>query len=107
MPTSTKTIIMSLCGLIIIGSAVYFAKPKQVVQVQPVQVTEKVVEAPIAPATQTSPSLVAAPTQDASNDQIIDYIVDGLTADEMNAARATISSSTPGSQIDLTIGTNF
>lgn len=107
MPISTKTIIMSLFGIIIIGSAVYFAKPKQVVEVQPVQVTEKVVEAPISPEAQTSPSLVVTPTQDASNDQIIDYIVDGLTTDEMNAARATISSSTPGSQADLTIGTNF
>jgi hypothetical protein len=83
---STKNIIISLIGVILIGGSVYFSMSKkqavQPVQTPPVTTTNTENTA--------SQSVVVEPTQNASTDEIIDYIVDGQTKEESQAAQATL-----------------
>ncbi len=97
---STKNIILSLVGVIIIGGAVYFAMLQQS--------TEITTTAPIttSKSEETRPGVTPAPTKNASNDAIIDYLVDGQSADITTAAEASLQTSIPPTE-EPTISTNF
>lgn len=99
---STKNIIISLVGVIIISGSVYFSMSKkqttQPAQTPPVTTTNTENNA--------SQSAVVEPTQNASTDEIIDYLVDVQTKEESQAVQATLD--TPAtSASEPTINTNF
>ncbi len=98
---STKNIIISLIGVIVIFGAIYFAMSKNssnkaITQTPPVATTTK----------SDTPGVTAEPTAAASNDAIIDYIVDGQSADITAAAQAELKTSVPDIA-EPTISTNF
>lgn len=99
---STKTIIISLLGVILIGGAVYFSMSKNndtaVTQNQPVTTTNT-------PTADTT-SVTQEPTKDTSTDGIIDYIVDGQSGDEMRAAQTSLDAPL-STEAEPTINTNF
>jgi hypothetical protein len=96
---STKSIIITLVGIIVIGGATYFAMSKKQnplpANISPVSTTQNEIVTP-----------VKEPTKDASTDEIIDYLVDTQSEEEMKAAKATLDTS-PTSLDEPTISTNF
>lgn len=102
---STKAIIFSLVGVIVIGSAIFFAmKGNMSVVVTteplPVQITKE--ETP-----NVGDSLAVEPTTNSTNDEIIDYLVDGQSHDETVVAKATIDSVAPAPFQEPITSTNF
>jgi hypothetical protein len=99
---TTKNSIICLIGVIVIGGAIYFSmnKTATTVTVQPISVTKEEV------APKQTDETTPAPTSDASTDEIIDYIVDGQSQDEVLAVQKTLeASSTP--IINPAVSTNF
>jgi hypothetical protein len=103
---TTKSILISLCGVIVISGAIYFAMSKKTpilstYDITPVetkkQETSLVVEKDI----------TSEPKKNASNEEIIDYIVEGQPSDEAKAAQAEIDATSSTSQQDTVIKTNF
>lgn len=104
---STKTIIITACGILLIGGAVYFATQKKATDVPPAPTVTTEQPAVQAVETKEATNIVAQePTKDTSSDQIIDYLVDDLTRNETSAVEATIDAGVPA-QSDVTISTNF
>lgn len=102
---STKTIIITACGILLIGGAVYFTTQKKDTDVPPTVSTAQ----PTVQAVETkevAATIAQEPTKDSSSDQIIDYLVDDLTRNETGAAEATLDAAVP-TQSDITINTNF
>lgn len=104
---SSKTILISLCAVIIIGGALYVAISQKsstnnnvAIETPPVQTQAEV------PA-QKEETVVTAPKADASTDVIIDYLVDGQTSNETKTVQATLDASIPSTTQDSTINTNF
>jgi hypothetical protein len=97
---STKNIILSLVGVIIIGGAVYFAMSQQS--------TKMTTTSPVSTSKneQVQPGVTPEPTKNASNDAIIDYLVDGQSADITAAAEASLQTSIPQEE-EPSISTNF
>lgn len=97
---STKNIIISLIGVIIIVGAVYLAMSKKSTEMlpetQPISTTKS----------ENVPGVTPEPTAAASNDQIIDYIVDGQAADITTAAEAELNVTVPTID-EPAISTNF
>ena len=101
---STKTIVVSLIGVILIGGAIYFTMSQKSSKVTtlttPIQTTQK--ENSTSTETQSTPE----PTKNSSSNEIIDYIVDGQSSDEIKAAEASIDTSSSAT-VEPTISTNF
>jgi hypothetical protein len=97
---STKNIIFSLVGVIVIGGAIYFSMSKKSTDIE-------IKTMPPVSATQTEKKeIIQEPAKDASTDQIIDYIVDGQSGDETRAAQASLETSATA-EAEPTINTNF
>jgi hypothetical protein len=97
---TSKNVLITLIGVIIIGSAVYFAMSKRAT-------------APIAPPPITTQNTekdtkaeVVAPSAQASTNDIIDYIVDGQSKDEMNVTQEALKENVAPTS-EPTISTNF
>ena len=94
---STKSIILTLIGVIIIGDAVYFSMSKKptntLTNTKPVTTTYDMVTS-------------QEPTKNTPTDEIIDYIVDRQSEDETNVAQVTLETS-PNSVSMPSITTNF
>lgn len=105
MPTSTKTIIVGLCGILLIGGAVYFAKPKSIEKLSDNTGTT---QEPIKTAPQQTEQMANTqePTPESSSDAIVDYIADTLTENETQAVTEVINAGVPV-ESDVVIGTNF
>ncbi len=102
---STKTIIISLVGFILIGSLVYFSMEKKKLTLEatailPVQTTNT------KNSTQKD-GVIKEPTATSSTDEIINYIVDGQSNNEPQAAQASLNATSSFSEGDLVIKTNF
>ncbi len=105
MSTSTKTIIVSLCGVLLIGGAVYFAKPKSPEKLSDNKITEQEpVKTPPQPVEKKEST--QEPTAVSSSDAIVDYIADTLTENETQAVTEVINAGAPV-ESDVVIGTNF
>ncbi len=104
---STKNIILCLVGVIIIGGAIYFAMSKKSSDVAitppPIQTTKD--ETSLS----DGKSVTMEPRKDASNEEIIDYIVDGQARDETQVVEASLEiSSASDTSVEIpTINTNF
>jgi hypothetical protein len=102
-----KTFLLSFFGVLVIGGTLYFSSPqksKAPVVTSPalVQVSqdEKIQQPSMVP-TSTEPS------KDASTEEIVDYLVDGVTDDETSATEKIIDDSVATSTADVAISTNF
>lgn len=95
MSTNTKTIIWSISGLIVIAGALYFniiKNPREgMMQENKTSTGNESVE----------------PAKNASNEEIIDYLVDYMTKDGTSSAEASMDSTTPSSQTASNVNTNF
>lgn len=100
---STKQILITLVGIIIIGGALYLSMSKKntenVATTAPVTIDKNEIT--------TSKDLTMEPSKNASNDEIIDYIVDGQSSDETTAAEASLKTSSTATVEEPTISTNF
>lgn len=97
MSTSTKTIAWSVGGLIVIAGAIYVAllnTPNE--NMMGVMLDNK-----------TTNEETSAPSQDASNEQIIDYLVDEMAEDDTASAETSLDATTPSSQTTGDVNTNF
>lgn len=58
---------------------------------------------------QTNTSVVKTPEKNSSTDEIVDYLVDGLSSDEKTTSKATIDGTSVPSQADAgaSLNTNF
>lgn len=102
---STKNIISSLIGVIVIGGAIYFfmensSNKTQVKDPAPISTSKENV------LPQEQKNIVLEPKKNASSDEIIDYIVDGQSNDEMTAVETALKTP-PSEEKDPTIVTNF
>ena len=103
---STKTVIISLIAARIIGGAIYFtmansstvAMSNDYLSTQAEKSDNSITE---------DPRIVMVPNKEATNDQIIDYIVDGQSHDETMAAQATLEASGTSTIEEPIIRTNF
>ncbi len=98
---STKNIIISLVGIIIIGGVVYFSMSQQKVTTS----------APLPPVTidatnSSNTGQSPEPTASASTNEIIDYIADGQQQDESKVIQSMLDAS-PETTEAPTINTNF
>lgn len=98
---STKNILISLVGLIIIGSAIYFSMSKR-------QATGTTPPPPITTETSndTPTEQTQEPTASASTDEIIDYIADTQQQDESKVVQTVLDASPDTTEVP-TINTNF
>lgn len=102
---STKNIIISLVGVIVIGSAVYFTithTPGTDISdtIDPIQKTGS-------SSFGEDKNITMDPDRNASNDEIINYLVEGQSNDEKKAAQVTLKASSTVEIKDPTISTNF
>lgn len=102
---STKTIIISLVGVIFIGSAIYFSTTKKSLSIEattlpPVQTIK--IENPT-----PGESPVKEPTSTSSTDDIINYLVDKQPRYETETAQKTLEASATSSVDAPIIRTNF
>ena len=101
---STKTIITSLVGVIIVGSIIYFTMKGK----DPVAVTTEPVPVQIVKEeTPQGETAVVGPTKNASTNEIIDYLIDGQSRDETTAAKATVDAIAPSPLQEPVTSTNF
>lgn len=91
---TNKGLVVALLILIILGGVIYFTLSKETDSKTPptgaTSKTESVTEA--------SSSSAQTPTNTASNDEIVDYLIDGLGNDETSTASAAIDETKPSSQ---------
>jgi hypothetical protein len=102
---STKTVLWSLGGFIIIAGVIYFAKPQSPVAQLGTPLPSQQEEGLVAKKDPEAPT--PEPTKDAPSDAIIDYLVDGISADDTKAAGATIDQTTPATSQTTSVNTNF
>lgn len=101
---TSKVAIITAVVVVIAGVSWYILQSPTT---PPVAVTPKAQEAaPTAPETAQQNS---EPTKAATNDQIIDYVVDGITKTESADAKAAIDAQAPQTSVDAatSINTNF
>ncbi len=101
---STKTIITSLVGVIVLGSIVYFTmKGKDPVVVTtaplPVQIVKE--------ETPQGDVAVVEPNKNSTSDEIIDYLVDGQSKDETITLKASLDAAAPAALQEPVMSTNF
>ena len=100
-----KTLPLSLFGIIIIGSAVYFASPKEskvpIVASSTVHILQNKKTQDL-----TSRGTSTEPPKNASTDEIIDYITYGISTDEISVTEK-IMAATSSLTKDVIISTNF
>ncbi len=102
MSSSLKTILASLGAIIIIASAVYFSKPKEIEQLAPsTRSTQKASQVP-----RNIYENKPEPDPRTSSSDIIDYLVDGLTKSETETLTSLLEATT-SEQSYITISTNF
>lgn len=106
MYTSKKTTLVSISAILVIGGAVYFAKPRKAEAPITAPLTAPLVVQDTRQVDQPSTTTLQEPTKDSSSVEIIDYLVDDLTKNESQAAEAVIDKPTP-TQAEIMIGTNF
>ena len=105
---SAKTILLSVCGILLIGGITYITTRKTPPQ------NKVSLQAPVQ-AEKTTPAanqmeimtISAVPTKDAPSDAIVDYLVDGLAHDDTVAADASIDATRPAASDVTTVNTNF
>jgi cytoskeletal protein RodZ len=103
---TTKTIIVSLVGVILMGSAVYFSMQKQPLSIEattlpPVQTIR------LADSSTTEKNPQKEPTATSSTDEIINYLVDVQPHNETQATQVSLETLTPTAVESPTISTNF
>lgn len=97
---STKNIVLSLVGVILIGGAIYFSMSKKAAEI------EMKTMPPVSTTQSEKTAVTQEPTKEASTDTIIDYLVDGQSSDETKAAQATLDAPI-SAEAEPTINTNF
>ena len=101
---STKTTFLAVIGILIISSAVYFSAPKKASNTSltnPLSATRG--EAP----TTSEETLSVMPKSSASSEEIIDYLVDGLSEDETRSTQIVLDTSELPAHENVVISTNF
>lgn len=96
---STKKILLALGAVIIIGGAIYFASTKNV--------GDFMMKSENTSTMQGGASTTPQPTKEATSESIIDYLIDGIAGDDTKAAEASIDQTTPASQGEANLNTNF
>lgn len=98
-----KGLIVTLVIIIVLSGIVYFSLPKNNNGLAPTGTTTE------ESSTSASTAATETPSAQASNDQIIDFIVDDLAKEETRAAEASIQTTVPAAQSDAvgSINTNF
>lgn len=91
---SSKTIFGILVVIALVLAGIYFSGKEKAV-------------APVSDT--TAQSSVTVPAKDSSSDEIIDYVVDGLSTDEEMTTKSSLESSSVPSQSEAasTLNTNF
>lgn len=108
---SKNILLIAVFGIIIIGGSVYYATNNK--QSLPIQKTrEAAINVPAEKITATTTNndisdVASSPKKDAQSDEIIDYIVDGLSSDESKTIDMTLAATSSGTQEEPVIGTNF
>ena len=103
MSTSTKTILWSVSGIILLAAAFYMVGSKK----KDEQGMTSEERARSVTQENSSVPTTAPPAKDASSEAIIDYLVDGQSNDDTKSAEASIDNTSPASQGETTINTNF
>jgi hypothetical protein len=113
MPTQTqmpvqKIVLIGALALIILGGSWYILSSPTippVAEVKPTQTQQQ--ETPQAIVQEET--IATPPSETATNDQIVDYLVDGLAKDESITAKQSIDTQSPtsNSSIGGVIDTNF
>ena len=108
---STKTVLISLCAAIIIGGVVFFTLEKNKLS-QSDAYNQTPADVTYTPPQQDNShtedkSITLEPSKTASNDQIIDYIVEGQPSNETKTAKTMINATMTSSDHDVSIRTNF
>lgn len=99
---SSKTVAVAVVVvLVLLGFYFYSGDGIKSEPVTTVQQSNTVVE--------TSGSVVKAPEKNSSTDEIVDYLVDGLSSDEKATSQASINNASAPSQADAgsSLNTNF
>lgn len=102
---STKSVIISLLGVIVIGGAMYFSmghSSNKIIMEDSSSIRTSKESTSLA----EGKGVALEPGKNASNDEIIDYIVDGQTNNETKAAEASLETSS-SVEAEPTIVTNF
>lgn len=90
--THKGIILVLVLGIVILGG-VYIAIPKKMDSAPTVTSTATTDEVPNKEASTTD----SEPKKDTSSDQIVDYLVDTLSGEETDSAKATIDKAVPAS----------
>ena len=111
---SKRTIIIAIVGVIALIAVVYLTNPKKnstgiLTPPSSLQENTTVQEENNSNLgqNQVPPSPIKEPSATAGADEIIDYIVDGITSNETNAVNQVIESTSATPSSDVSISTNF
>lgn len=101
---STKATLLAGIGILIISSVIYFSAPKKAKDISLVSP----VGTPRDEALTTSrETLSTMPKNSASSEEIIDYLVDGLSEEETRLTQTVLDTSELPANENVVISTNF
>ncbi len=105
---SAKTVLLSVCGILLIGGIAYITTRKTPPQNKvPLQAPVQAEKSTPAANQMEIMTISAVPTKDAPSDAIVDYLVDGLAHDDTVAADASMDASRPAPSNTSTVNSNF
>ena len=106
---SKKTILLALCGVILIGSALYVAGSVKNSHMLVATTHSKVIprEDSQSPIVEKVGATNTVPDKNATNETILNYLIDILPHEEMEQAGKILDATSSPYESDVAIGTNF